>query len=47
MSYDEMAFAVISKYVSPDDIPHEDLKRMLEKSFASFRSKGMIFLWLL
>ena len=40
MSYEELAYVVISKYVGDEDIPPHILKNILHKSFSTFRSKG-------
>ena len=42
MSYSELAYEVISKFVQPEDIPAENLKDILDRSFATFRSKRKI-----
>ena len=40
LSYEELSYEVISKYVGPNDIPADKLKMILHKSFSTFRSKG-------
>lgn len=40
LSFPELAFAVISRYVSEEDIPHQDLKEIINRSYSTFRSAG-------
>jgi len=40
LSFPELAFAVISRYVSEEDIPHADLKSIIDRSYSTFRSAG-------
>lgn len=35
--FEDMAYAVISKFVKPEDIPAADLKRIINASYATFR----------
>lgn len=39
LSYPELAFQVLSLYISRSEIPAEDLKTMINKSYSTFRSK--------
>eukprot|EP00640_Fibrocapsa_japonica_P002000 CAMPEP_0113934024 /NCGR_PEP_ID=MMETSP1339-20121228/1357_1 /TAXON_ID=94617 /ORGANISM="Fibrocapsa japonica" /LENGTH=524 /DNA_ID=CAMNT_0000935629 /DNA_START=57 /DNA_END=1631 /DNA_ORIENTATION=+ /assembly_acc=CAM_ASM_000762 len=39
LSFPELAFQVLSQYVSPAEIPHQDLKRLIENSTVNFRDK--------
>jgi hypothetical protein len=41
LSYHELAYQVISKFVGPSDIPSSTLQSILEKSFSTFRVEGM------
>lgn len=43
MSYPEVAYEIISKFVKPDEVPDHDLRDIIVKSFASFRTTGEIF----
>lgn len=36
-TFEDVAYAVISKFVSPDDIPTADLKRIIKASYSTFR----------
>jgi threonine synthase len=38
MTYSELAYEVVSKFVSPDEIPTDALKSILTRSFSKFRS---------
>jgi threonine synthase len=40
LSFPELAFAVISRYVSEEDIPHKDLKDIIDRSYSTFRTPG-------
>lgn len=40
MSYSDMAFEVISKFVGPEDVARDSLKDIVDRSFATFRHKG-------
>ena len=40
MSYSEMAYEVISKFVGPEDVAKDSLKDIINRSFATFRDKG-------
>ena len=40
LSFPELAFAVVSRYVSEEDIPHQDLKAIIDRSYSTFRSPG-------
>ncbi|KAF3310342.1 threonine synthase [Orbilia oligospora] len=37
-SFQEIAFSLFSLYISPTEIPSEDLKNLIEKSYATFRA---------
>jgi len=37
MKFHEVAFTIMSKYIGEEDIPQEDLKKILEKSYTKFR----------
>merc|ERR1711871_1372457 len=39
MSYSEMAYEVISKFVGPEDVAKDSLKDIINRSFATFRDK--------
>lgn len=39
MSYSEMAYEVISKFVKPEDVATDSLKDIINRSFATFRDK--------
>jgi threonine synthase len=41
LTFAEVAFEVLSLYISRDEIPSEDLKSLLEKSYSTFRSKDV------
>mmetsp|Transcript_10773 Transcript_10773/g.18123 ORF Transcript_10773/g.18123 Transcript_10773/m.18123 type:complete len:537 (+) Transcript_10773:143-1753(+) len=41
MTFPDLAFQVISKFVQPEDIPADKLKSIIDKSFASFRCKDV------
>lgn len=41
LSFNEVAFKVLSLYISRDEIPENDLKKLIEKSFSTFRSKDV------
>jgi predicted transcriptional regulator len=40
MTFSELAFEVISSYVSDEDVPKEALADIIDRSFKSFRSPG-------
>ena len=40
MTFNELAFEVISKFVGAEDISAKDLRVIIDKSFASFRTSG-------
>lgn len=40
MTYSELAYEVISSYVQEDQIPAEDLRDIINRSFSTFRTKG-------
>ena len=37
-SFDQLAFEVLSLYISPDEIPAADLKELIRRSYSTFRS---------
>lgn len=37
-SFQELAFNIFSLYISPSEIPSEDLKQLIEKSYSTFRA---------
>ena len=41
MTYTELAYEIISSFVRPTDIPSEKLVEIIQKSFSSFRTKGI------
>jgi hypothetical protein len=38
MTYIELSYEVISKFVHPEDIPEEKLKDIIHRSFSTFRT---------
>jgi threonine synthase len=38
LSFQELAFKVLSLYISPAEIPHDDLKEIIAHSYETFRS---------
>lgn len=40
MSYVDLSFEVISRFVGPEDIPRDILKDILTRSFGTFRHAG-------
>lgn len=40
LSFPQLAFAVISRFVSEEDVPHQDLKDIIDRSYSTFRSPG-------
>lgn len=43
MTYSELAFVVLSKFISEDDVPAAALRDIVNRSFATFRSSGECF----
>ncbi|KAA8916889.1 hypothetical protein TRICI_001008 [Trichomonascus ciferrii] len=41
LSFCELAFEVLSLYVSREEIPAEDLKKLVERSYSTFRAKDV------
>jgi threonine synthase len=41
LSFADLAFTIISKYISSDEIPSLDLKKIVRKSFSTFRHEGI------
>ncbi|KAF1810708.1 tryptophan synthase beta subunit-like PLP-dependent enzyme [Eremomyces bilateralis CBS 781.70] len=41
LSYTELAFQILSLYISTVDIPSEDLKNILNRSYSTFRAKDV------
>jgi threonine synthase len=37
LSFQELAFQILSLYISPSEIPPEDLKDIIERSYSTFR----------
>ncbi|KAF8476015.1 tryptophan synthase beta subunit-like PLP-dependent enzyme [Kalaharituber pfeilii] len=37
LSFQELAFEVLSLYISPSEIPHSDLKELITRSYSTFR----------
>jgi threonine synthase len=37
LSFEELAFKIMSLYVSPSEIPAEDLKEIINRSYSTFR----------
>lgn len=37
LSFQELAFQILSLYISPDEIPPEDLKDIITRSYSTFR----------
>ncbi len=37
LSFQDLAFEILSMYISPSEIPAEDLKEIVKRSYASFR----------
>ena len=44
MTYVELSYEVISKFVQPEDIPADNLKDILHRSFSTFRTPGNYFM---
>lgn len=44
MSYPDMAYEVISRFVGPEDVPAETLKDIIKRSFSTFRTPGKYLL---
>ena len=42
MTYIELSYEVISKFVGPDDIPEANLKDIIHRSFSTFRTPGNV-----
>lgn len=42
MSYIELSYEVISKFVHPEDIPTDKLKDIIHRSFSTFRTPGTV-----
>jgi hypothetical protein len=40
LSFSELAFRLMSSYVGPEDIPADDLKDIVNRSYTSFRDTG-------
>lgn len=40
LSFSELAFKLMSSYVGPEDIPSDDLKDIVNRSYTSFRDTG-------
>ncbi|KAB8275343.1 tryptophan synthase beta subunit-like PLP-dependent enzyme [Aspergillus minisclerotigenes] len=42
LSYAELAFKIVSLYISPSEIPPEDLKGIIERSYSTFRAEDVV-----
>jgi hypothetical protein len=42
MTYIELSYEVISKFVHPEDIPTDKLKDIIHRSFSTFRTPGTV-----
>ena len=42
MTYIELSYEVISKFVGPEDIPTAKLKDIIHRSFSTFRTPGNV-----
>jgi threonine synthase len=42
LTFAELAFEVVTKFVSPEDIPRTELRDIINRSFSVFRSPGEI-----
>ncbi|GAB1210529.1 hypothetical protein APSETT445_009323 [Aspergillus pseudonomiae] len=42
LSYAELAFKIFSLYISPSEIPPEDLKGIIERSYSTFRAEDVV-----
>ncbi|EMC91807.1 hypothetical protein BAUCODRAFT_79002 [Baudoinia panamericana UAMH 10762] len=40
-TFEELAFEVFSLYISPEEIPSDDLKNIIQKSYSTFRAKNI------
>ena len=40
MTFAELAYEVIARFVAPEDIPADILRDIIGKSFAAFRTEG-------
>lgn len=38
LSFPQLAFEILSLYISPSEIPHNDLKDVINRSYSTFRS---------
>lgn len=41
LSFEELAFNILSLYISADEIPAKDLKELVQKSYSTFRAKDV------
>ena len=41
LSFNELAFEVMSMYISPSEIPADDLKDLIARSYSTFRAKDV------
>lgn len=39
LSFQSLALEILSLYISPDEIPKQDLKELIEKSYSTFRNE--------
>ena len=42
MTYIDLSYEVISKFVHPEDIPTDKLKDIIHRSFSTFRTPGTV-----
>lgn len=41
LSFEELALEVMSLYISPEEIPRDDLKKLVDRSYSTFRAKDV------
>jgi threonine synthase len=42
LSYQQLAFEVMRMYIPPREIPDDDLRRIVDKSYATFRHPDIV-----
>ena len=42
LSYADLAFRILSLYISPDEIPSADLKDIIDRSYSTFRAQDVV-----
>lgn len=42
LSYKELAFEILSLYISSSEIPHDDLKAIIDRSYSTFRAEDVV-----